>query len=575
MTSVMVDDQTPSPPADRHARRGRGSVSTKLVLGTAAAVLVVLVVYPLFWLVLGSLGGTDTFTFSNYLRVVSDPGLYDALINTLLIATGACVISLLTGVPIAWLISRTNIPGKGLLRMLTSVSFMIPGFLGALAYVMLMAPNNGWLNRLVVSVTGSERGPFNIYSLAGITMVTSFGVMAYVVMLTSAALDSVDSGLEQSARILGASRWKILMGITLPLVTPALLASALLVFVQSLALFGSHAILGLPVQIYTLPTRIYSLFAFPPDYGAATALSMMLVLLTVGCLYLQRWVLARRSYITTGGKAGVHETHDLGRLKWPALIGCHAFFALAVYFPVGVLLLTSLMTAQGSGLTLENFTFDNYVAVLFESSLTQRAATNSLIVAGSAATLGVLLGALIAYINFRLKPRGAKILDYLATIPLGLPGIVLAVGLVLAWIRLPVAVYGTLAILLIAYLTRYIPLGVRSADSALRQIDPSLEEAGRISGGSWLRSMAEITLPLMKGGLVAGWSLIFVQAIGELAVAIMLFTAGTETIAVAIYQRSEEGHFEEVAALSVIVLIATALILGLTRRLTRASVTRF
>jgi iron(III) transport system permease protein len=574
MTAVMADDGLPNAPGDAPARRGRGSMTARLVLGGAAVLLVVLVVYPLFWLVLGSLGGTDTFTFSNYLRVVTDPSLYDALINTLLIASGACLISLVAGVPIAWLISRTNVPGKGVLRMLTSVSFMIPGFLSALAYVMLMAPNSGWLNRLVVSMTGAEKGPFNIYSLPGITMVTSFGVMAYVVMLTSAALDSVDSGLEQSARILGASRVKILLGITFPLVTPALLASALLVFVQSLALFGSHAILGLPVQIYTLPTRIYSLFAFPPDYGAATAMSMMLVLLTVGCLYLQRRALARRSYVTTGGKAGFHETHDLGRLKWPALIGCHAFFALAVYFPVGVLLATSLMRAQGSGFTTENLTFDNYVEVLFESALTQRAAVNSLIVAGSAATLGVLLGVLIAYLNFRLKPRGARILDYLATIPLGLPGIVLAVGLVLAWIRLPVAIYGTLTILLIAYLTRYVPLGVRTSDSALRQIDPSLEEAGRISGGSWLRSMAEITLPLMKGGLVAGWSLIFVQAIGELAVAIMLFTVGTETIAVAIYQRSEEGHFEEVAALSTIVLIATALILGLTRRLTGA-VTRF
>jgi iron(III) transport system permease protein len=574
MTAVIEEPKS-KPPAEPHPRRGRSTVSAKVVLGGAAALLVLLVVYPLFWLVLGSIGGTDTLTFSNYLRVVREPGLYQALFNTLLIAAGACVISLAAGVPIAWLISRTNIPGKGLIRTLTSVSFMIPGFLSAIAYVVLMAPNNGWLNRLVMNMTGLEKGPFNIYSLPGITMVTSFSVMAYVVLLTSAALDSVDSGLEQSARILGASRWKIVMGITLPLVTPALLASALLVFVQSLALFGSHAILGLPVQIYTLPTRIYSLFSYPPDYGAATALSMVLVLLTVGCLYLQRWVLSRRSYVTTGGKAGVHEQLDLGRYRWPALLGCHAFFTLAVYLPLGVLLLTSVTAVQGSGFSIANLTLDNYRYVLFEYSLTQRAAVNTLIVASSAATLGILLGALIAYINFRLKPRGGKILDYLATIPLGLPGIVLAVGLVLAWIRLPVAVYATLWILLIAYLTRYIPLGVRSADSALRQIDPSLEEAARISGGSWLRSIAEITLPLMKGGMVAGWSLIFVQAIGELAVAIMLFTVGTETLAVAIYQRSEEGHFEEVAALSVLVLIATALILGLTRRLTGTSVTRF
>lgn len=571
MATATVSPASDSSPPPTRRRRSTG---TRLVLGGAAAVLVVLVIYPLFWLVLGSFGGTDTLTFSNYVRVVQEPGLYQALLNTLLIAGGACVISLAAGVPIAWLISRTNIPGKGVLRTLTSVSFMIPGFLSAIAYVVLMSPNVGWLNRAAMLI-GLDQGPFNIYSLPGITMVTSFSVMAYVVFLTSAALDSVDSGLEQSARILGAARWKVVAGITLPLVTPALLASALLVFVQSLALFGSHAILGLPVQIYTLPTRIYSLFAFPPDYGAATALSMVLVLLTVGCLYLQRRVLSRRSYVTTGGKAGFQEQVDLGRGRWLACLGCHAFFAFAVYLPVTVLVLTSLMAARGSGLSVDNLTLDNYRYVLFEYSLTRRAAFNTLVLAGSAATLGIVLGALIAYINYRLKPRGARILDYLATIPLGLPGVVLAVGLVLAWIRVPVAIYATLWILLIAYLTRYIPLGVRSADSALRQIDPSLEEASRIGGASWLRSIAEITLPLMKGGLVAGWSLIFVQTIGELAATILLFSVGTETVSVAIYQRSEEGHFEEVAALSVLVLIASALILGLARRVTGASVTRF
>lgn len=574
MTVLEEDLRPQTASAARRGRRGSG-LTAKLVLGGAALVLVVLVVYPLFWLVLGSLGGTDELTFSNYLRVATEPSLYRALVNTLLIAVGASAISLGAGVPIAWFISRTNIPGKEALRTMTSVSFMIPGFLSAIAYAVLMAPNSGWFNRLAERLFGVEEGPFNIYSLFGITMVTSFGSVAFVVFLTTAALDSVDAGLEQSARILGGSRMKILLGITWPLVTPALLASTLLVFVHSLALFGSHAILGLPVQIYTLPTRIYSLFSFPPDYGAATALSMVLVLLTIGCLFLQRWLLKRRSYITTGGKAGVKDQVNLGRYRWPAFLGCHGFFAFAVYLPVLVLVLASVTEARGRGLGWDNLTWDHYQYVLFEYSLTQRAALNTLILAVSAATVGVLLGGLIAYINLRLKVRGTKLLDYLSTIPLGLPGVVLAVGLVLAWIRVPIPIYATLWILLIAYLTRYIPLAVRSADSALRQIDPSLEEASRISGGSWLRSITEITLPLMKGGMVAGWSLIFVQVIGELAATILLFSVGTETVAVAIYQRSEEGHFEEVAALAVLVLLATALVLGLARRVTGASVTRW
>ena len=573
--SVLTELKEPSGGLRARNRRGGSGLVSKLVLGAAALVLVVLVLYPLFWLVLGSLGGTDDLTFDNYLRVAREPDLYRALFNTLVIAVGASIISLGVGVPIAWFISSTNIPGKGLLRTMTSVSFMIPGFLSAIAYIILMAPRSGWFNVLTERVFGLDEGPFNIYSLWGITAVTSFGAVAYVIFLTTAALESVDAGLEQSARILGAPRWKIVLGITWPLVTPALLASTLLVFVHSLALFGSHAILGLPVQIYTLPTRIYSLFSFPPDYGAATALSMVLVLLTIVCLYLQRRVLRRRSYVTTGGKAGFREEVDLGRFRGLALLGCHGFFLFAAYLPVLVLVVTSLTQTRGRGLSWSNVTWDHYTYVLFEYSLTQRAAVNTLLLGVAAASVGILIGALIAYINLRLKVRGVAALDYLSTIPLGLPGVVLAVGLVLAWIRVPLPVYATLWILLIAYVTRYVPLAVRSADGALRQIDPSLEEASRISGGSWLRSIGEITLPLMKGGMVAGWTLIFVQTIGELAATILLFTVGTETIAVAIYQRSEEGHFEEVAALAVLLLLVTALVLNLARRLTGTSVTRF
>ena len=573
--SVLTELKEPSSALRARSRWGGGGLVSKLVLGAAALVLVVLVLYPLFWLVLGSLGGTDDLTFGNYLRVAREPDLYRALFNTLVIAVGASIISLGVGVPIAWFMSSTNIPGKGLLRTMTSVSFMIPGFLSAIAYIILMAPRSGWLNVLTERVFGLDEGPFNIYSLWGIIAVTSFGSVAYVIFLTTAALESVDAGLEQSARILGAPRWKIVLGITWPLVTPALLASTLLVLVHSLALFGSHAILGLPVQIYTLPTRIYSLFSFPPDYGAATALSMVLVLLTIVCLYLQRRLLRRRSYVTTGGKAGFREEVDLGRFRGLALIGCHGFFLFAVYLPVLILVMTSFTEARGVGLSWSNVTWDHYKYVLFEYPLTQRAAVNTLLLGIAAASVGILIGALIAYINLRLKVRGAAVLDYLSTIPLGLPGVVLAVGLVLAWIRVPLPVYATLWILLIAYVTRYVPLAVRSADSALRQIDPSLEEASRINGGSWLRSIVEITLPLMKGGMVAGWTLIFVQAISELAATILLFTVGTETIAVTIYQRSEEGHFEEVAALAVLLLLVTALVLNLARRLTGVSVTRF
>lgn len=555
----------PHPPSRWSSFKSQ-DLSARFVLGLAVIILVVLVLYPLGWLIYGSFRGTDELGISNYLRVITEPDLYEALVNTLIIAIGATALSLIAGVPIAWCISRSDVPGKGLLRIMTTVSFMIPGFLSAIAYVVILAPRSGWINSFAEEHFGMAGGLADIYSIPGMIAVTSFGAMAYVVFLTTAALESVDSSMEQSAEILGAPQWKILLGITWPMVTPAILASTLLVFVHSLALFGVYAILGLPVQIYTLPTRIYSLFSFPPDYGAATAMSMILVLLTVACLYAQRRLLQRRSYITTSGKGRAVAVTELGKFKWPVFFGCHLFFTFAVYLPVLVLITASLTRARGLGFGMHNLTFDHYKYVLFEYSVTQRAALNTLILAVAGATITVLLGALISYIDNRVKARGVKFLDYLATIPLGLPGVVLAVGLVLAWIRFPLPIYATMWILLIAYVTRYIPLTVRSADSSIRQIDPSLEEASRITGASWLRGIFEITLPLMKGGLIAGWSLVFVQVIGELAATILLFSVGSETLAIAIYQRSEEGHFEQVATLSVLVLVAAALVLGVARK---------
>lgn len=560
-TDDPADTASPKPP-----KRGL-SFSTAL-MWSASGVLVVLVVLPLGWLLLGSfLSDEDQLTFANYLQVIQEPGLYQALINTLLIGFGACVLSLVMGVPLAWFISRTNLPGRALLLVMVAVAYMTPAYIGAIAYTMLAGPRAGWLNQLVVGVTGMESGPFNIFSLGGITLVTTFNVFPYVVYLTATALDSVDSSLEQSARILGAKRWRILATVTWPLVTPALVGSTLLVFIHSISLFGSHALLGLPVQVYTLPTRIYSMFSFPPDYGGASALAMALVLLTVLALALQRWLVNRKSYVTVGGKGSQPERMDLGKWKWPSFLACHSVLFFAVYLPMGVLAWVSVSRAWAHGFGLDNLTLANYSYVLFDLGLTQRAFTNSIILGLVAATICCFLGAVIAYITRRARPPGAASLDYLGMIPLGLPGIVLAVGLVMAWIALPFPVYGTMLILLIAYLTRFIPLAVRSADSAIQQQDPALEEAAWISGASKARSLADITVPLMKGGLLAGWSLVFIQSVQELSATILLFSAGTETVAVAIYQRAEEGHFEHVAALSMLMVVVSLGLLALARRL--------
>lgn len=546
----------------------------RIVLIATSLILLILIGYPLAMLLASSFSSDadGTIGFQNYARVVTDPAMYVALGNTLIIAGGATLISIVAGVPLAWFITRTDLPGRRAVMPIVLVAYLIPGYLGAVAYIILFGPRSGVLNKLAMDFFGLDGPVFDIYSLAGIALVTAFNVFPLVVFLLVAALDSIDANLELAAQLLGAGRMRVLFTVTWPVVLPALLSAMLLVFVQSMALFGAHALLGLPVGIYSIPTRIYTLLNFPPQYGAAAAVSVFIMGLTVLLLFLQRRALARRSYVTVGGKAAVAGSTKLGAFRWPAFVLVHLFLAFAVYLPLIALVVVSLSKTRSAGLTPENTTLDNYIHVLFEYSPTVRSLVNSLILGVVAATAGTILGAAVAYMNTRLSGRSRpRILDYLATIPLGLPGIVLAVALVLAWINVPVAVYGTFVIICIAATARFLPFGARSADSAIRQIDPSLEEAARISGASWIRSVFNVTLPLMRGGLIAGWAFIFVQSIQDLSTMILLFNVRSQPVSVAIYQLAEQGSLEDVAALSIVVLSVTFVVVALVQKITGKS----
>ena len=533
-----------------------------LVLGATALVLVILVIYPLLFLLWGSISSKSGVTLDNFATAFSSRSYYMALVNSVLLGLGCAVAAVLIGAPMAWAVSRTNMPGKGVVRMLVYISYMTPPFLTAIAYVSLLSPNAGLINRLVASAFGTESGPFNIFSLWGMIFVTSSHVFPYVFMLTSSALESLDASLEELAQILKASRFKTAISVTLPLVAPAILSGALLAFVNAIALFGSQAILGLPARIYTLPTRIYALFNYPPKYELASALSMLLIGLTVAALYFQRRFLEKRSYVTMAGKGVRPQLIDIGRLRYVALALCFVVFSFSVLLPYLTLLAVSFSRSWGLDF-LQNLTLDNFEFVLLKYEVTQRAILNSLMLAVAAATIAIAMGILIAYIDMRTTVRGRKLLDYISMIPLGLPGIVLAVGLVQAWLRTPFDIYGTMAILLLAYVTRFIPLAVRSANSALQQVDPSLEESARISGASWLKSLFTITIPLTRRGLFAGWLLVFVPALQELSASILLFTSATTTLAVAVYNLYETGQIEPVAALSIVNMVVICIALYL------------
>jgi iron(III) transport system permease protein len=316
----------------------------------------------------------------------------------------------------------------------------------------------------------------------------------------------------------------------------------------------------------TLPTRIYALFDYPPEYGLASALSLVFVFITVGALFVQRSFLAKRSYVTLAGKGSRPQLVDLGPARWGLFFFAVVVFIVAIVLPYSALLAMSLSKSWGLEFW-KNLTLHNYHFILFEYDVTQRAILNSLLVATLAAIIAVSLGAIIGWIDLRTRLPGRLLLDYAALIPLGLPGIVMAVALIQFWLKMPIALYGTLAILLLAYAGRYVPLGVRAANASLRQIDPSLEESARILGAGWGTTMREVTLPLIRPGLFAGWLLVFVPAIQELSASILLFSSSSITLAVAVYNLYETGDMEPVAALAIINVVIIGSAIWLANRL--------
>lgn len=533
------------------------------VMGAAILCLIVLVVLPLLSLLFGSVRGEHGLSLEHFGEVLTGRLYVNALKNSLILGAWTGLFSLIIGVMLAFAVSRTDVPGKKLLQLTASLSYLSPPFLTAIAFVYLFSPNAGLVNVFMRDVMGLPWLTFNVFSMAGLVLVTVLHTFPYVYLLASSALQSVDASYEEAAQILGASRFRTALSITAPLVAPAILSGTLLAFVNAIALFGSQAIIGLPGRIVTLPTRIYALFDYPPEYALASALSLVFVLITVAALYLQRAFLARRSFVTLGGKGARPQLMQLGPWRWLLFGFAVLVFVVSIVAPYATLIAVSVSKSWGldfwKGLTLAHYKF-----ILFDYNVTQRAILNSLFLATVAACFAVLLGAVIGWIDLRTLLPGRKLLDYASLIPLGLPGIVVAVALIQFWLKMPLALYGTLAILLLAYVGRYIPLSVRAANASLRQVDPSLEESAKILGASWATTMREITLPLIRPGLFAGWLLVFVPVIQELSASILLFSSSSITLAVAVFNLYETGYVEPVAALAMVnmAIIGSAILIA-------------
>src|SRR5437660_1577849 len=549
-------------------RRARLDLSWPILIAFAA-ILIALIVLPMSWLVYFSV--TDragALTFENFTKLLTDPTFLDPLITTVILATSSAMICCAVAAPMGWLVARTDMPLRRTIRALVTASFVTPPFLGAIAWELLAAPNSGLLNQLYRSIIGDPGADplFNIYTLPGLIFVISCYTFPYVFVLVANALDRIPGDLEDASSILGGRMWVTARRVTIPLALPAVLAGALVAFLQAMTLFGSPAILAIPAGFHTMTTKIWSLFQYPPKPELAAAASIPLLLLTVLLLRAEQMILGRRGYTVVGGRQSDPRLVRLGGWKWVALGLAFLVLMNPVFLPYGALLNAAFSPVATQLVTFATATWKNVHFVFFELSATRLALKNTLILGVASATAGTLIALVISYVTARKAIVGWRALAFLATAPVAVPGIVLGVGLFLSYTRPPFVLYGTLWILLIAFVTIALPAAYQQLQPAFRTVSVDLEEASRILGATRLQSLGHITAPLLRTIVIATWCFIFVGVIRELSAAIILFTSETKVISVLIFDLNESGDLGAIAVLGIIMLVITfAVVIAINR----------
>lgn len=538
-----------------------------LVWLLAAALVLALVAGPLAALALSSLRGPRGMTLAHYAAAFGPAIHRGPILNSFILAASVGVLSVALGLPMAWALARTRMPLRGLVRTLVVASFVTPSFLGAMAWIILAGPNAGLLNAAFRALTGSQQPLVNIFSMGGLIFVVTLSTVPIVVIMAVGALQTVSPDMEEAARIAGAGPLAVACSITLPLIAPAILGGFLLAVLEALVLFGAPAMIAIPARFHVMTTQLWTFFQYPPRIEVAAAYALPLMAVAAILLWLQRRILGGRGYATTTGREGRGVSQDVGAWEW-ALLGLSLLYVTcAVLLPYGTLLMAAVSQAWGQAFVPANWTLANFRFVLFEYDPTRSAIANTVELAAVTATAGALLTAALAYATGRRLVRGAAALAGLATLPLAIPGIVLAVGLFIVYTRPPLLLYGSVWILFVAYLTKYLPVAYTANRASVFGVHPSLEEAARSLGGTRWNAFRDVALPLMRPGLASAWLLVFLPALRELSSAILLFTANSRVVSVVIYELYEEGRWEAVSTLGVLLLALTLGILAATHRL--------
>ncbi|HHE3601329.1 TPA: ABC transporter permease [Pasteurella multocida] len=530
------------------------------ILALSIGILVIVVAVPVLLIFINSFWVNGQFNVTDVVNILKQKETYEALLNSLFIAVGVTIMSTIVGTFFAWLVTRTDLPYKGLMKVMFLVPFMLPSFIGALAWKMLLSPRAGYINRFFMDTFGLEEPIFNIYSYTGIMAVETMYLFPFVFIQVCGALERMDPTLEESARISGASLFTITRKITIPLVMPSIVSGALLIMLYSMAHFGTVAVLGVENGIFNIPTLIYerihqSAGSFEA-IRAGTVLATVLVVTAALIIWLQNKILNRGRFQIIAGKSFRPVEVKLRGLRMPLLFICVFYIAFTIVLPTVTIFIVGGLKTYGLPITWENLTFDNYKFILFDWQLTKDAIRNSVLLGLAAAVITMFAGVMISYVIVKMRVKGKGILEFLGMLPFSVPGSVIALGVILAWSgKFGINLYNTVWIILIAYIARYMAFSLKANSAALEQVHDSLVEAARACGASMWQSLKDIVVPLVRPGMIAAFFLIFLPALRELTVSVMLYGPSTRTIGVAIYTLNEDGETVYSAALAGIALI--------------------
>ena len=542
-----------------------------VILVAAVALLLYLTAVPLFMLLVGSVssgGGVIDFDFTtrHLGRVLTDRDSLELLANSLAFGGGSAILAFAVGTAIAWAVERSDVPKRSLWYGLALVPLIIPGIIHTIAWLLLLSPEIGLVNAPLKALFGFS---VSAYTLPGMIWIEGLHSAPLAFVLMSAAFRTMDPSLEEAAAASRASAAQTLRRVTLPLLVPISASVLLILFVRTLEAFEVPAIIGLPGRIFVYTSRIYlSLKQYPPNYGLMAAYAVVLLAISVAGLVLYRRVTRHAErFATVTGKAYRPRRVELGGYRYVAAAGLGLYALLAIGLPFLVLVYSSLVRIYTvpSAETLSELSLGNYAFVL-EDELTRTAIFNSLKLGIASATVVVALTAVITWLTVRSRTPGRGLLDFLAFVPIAIPGVVLGVSLMWVYFTIPLRIYGTIWILLVAYVTRYLPYGIRSLSGGLAQIHRELEEAASVAGARWWPTFWRVTVPLLRPALMAAWIYVFIVSMRELSSGILLYSSQSVVLAIRIFDMRDSGQYTAIAALSVMMIVVLVIMVALLQR---------